>query len=92
MGKNKIQGHVNPKAYANDLIDLSIVITRRRESIGMSQDDLSVKAGVEKYTISNIENCKASPTFMTISKICDALGFTVADAYAQIEAYNVRFD
>lgn len=92
MGKNKTHAHRNPAAYANDLIDLSIVLTRLRERAGVSQDELAVMARVEKYTISNMENASGSPTLMTISKIFDALGYTITDAYAQIEAYNVRFD
>lgn len=92
MGRNKTQAHKNPQAYINDLIDLSIVLTRLRERAEISQDELSVMAGVEKYTISNIENASGSPTLKTVSKIFDALDYSVADAYAEIEAYRIRYD
>lgn len=92
MKKSRTHEHRNPKAYGNDLIDLSIVLTRLREVSGMSQDELAVKARVEKYTISNIENASGSPTLKTVSKIFDALGYTIADAYTQIEAYRVSYD
>lgn len=92
MGKSKTREHRNPDDFEKDLIDLSIVVTRIREAKGISLSELSAMADVAKYIISNIENAKAQPNFRTISKILSALGYSVADAYSQIEAYNVRFD
>ena len=52
----------------------------RRERLGMTQNDLAMKAGVKQSVLSDIENLKTAwPRIDTIAKIAKALGCTVDD-------------
>lgn len=68
----------------NDMMDLSILLTTLRESKGLNHRSLSEISGVTASHICNIENMKSTVSFVTLSKLFNALGFCVADAYAQI--------
>lgn len=59
-------------------IDLEIV--RRRESLGLSQEDLSVLAGIPKMTLCDIENCiSVNPSIDTMYKLSKALNCSIED-------------
>lgn len=49
-----------------------------REAVGMTQEELAVKSGVSRVTISNLETKKEySTTSKTLRKIAEALGVTI---------------
>ncbi len=53
-----------------------------RESLGMSQEELSKKSSVNRTTISGLESGTiANTTASTISKIAEALGVQVSDIF-----------
>lgn len=57
-------------------------IKDRRESLRMSQEELSVKSGVSRQTISSIENNpEKSVSTKTLEKIALALGTTVGKLF-----------
>lgn len=50
-----------------------------RMRAGLTQDDLSEKAGLPQSHISRLENAEHSATHLTLEKIAKALGVTVRD-------------
>ncbi|MGL5149514.1 MAG: helix-turn-helix domain-containing protein [Clostridium sp.] len=52
---------------------LGYILRRARSLKGYSLIELSLKTGVSKSALSNIENNKNNPTIDTLTKICDAL-------------------
>jgi ribosome-binding protein aMBF1 (putative translation factor) len=46
----------------------------RRQALGLTQRELSVRSGVQQSEISRIEQGEANPTFETIRVIAQALG------------------
>lgn len=52
---------------------------------GLSQADLSAKAGVAEYTISEIEAGKRTPRPSTLRKLAQGLGVEVADLYGEAD-------
>lgn len=49
-------------------------LQRRRESLGLSQRDLSEMSGVSLRTINAIENGNANPSIEILCKLADQLG------------------
>ena len=45
-----------------------------REKLGMSQEDVAERAGVDRTYVSILERGQKSPTLDTLEKICAALG------------------
>ena len=57
-------------------------IKDRRESLRMSQEELSVKSGVSRQTISSIENNpEKSVSTKTLEKIASALDTTIGKLF-----------
>lgn len=67
--------------YKNDLADLSKLLVQIRGSKRLSMRDLSVLSGVQAYHICNIENMKTKTTVTTVSKLFNAMGYSISDAY-----------
>ncbi|MCH7725395.1 MAG: helix-turn-helix transcriptional regulator [Planctomycetes bacterium] len=56
-----------------------------REKAGMTQEQLSFGADVDRTYISQLENDKKSPTLEVLFRICDALGVKASDLIARVE-------
>lgn len=56
-----------------------------RERAGWSQEELAKRAGVSRNTVAAIEQGKANPTIGALSSICDALGFWLHVALAEVK-------
>jgi transcriptional regulator with XRE-family HTH domain len=65
-------------------MDLADGIAYIRRSNNLSMSDLRDISGVETYIISNIENRRSNPNFNTISKLCEAVGMTVAEFFTVV--------
>lgn len=50
------------------------VLRAKREKLGISQEELGDRAGVDRTYISILERGLKSPTLETLEKICAALG------------------
>ena len=49
-------------------------IAELRKSLGMTQEDLAAKCGLQRTTVSKIEHGRFSVSVDMLSRICDALG------------------
>ena len=65
---------------------LAAVLRRFREARGLSQEATAQAAGVSLNTYSRIELALASPTWPTVRQIADALGVSMADLGAAVDA------
>lgn len=66
-------------------------IRETRESIGMSQTELSEKSGVSRGTISALENgTERVTTTKTLVRIANALGTTVDHIFFDDDAQSVK--
>lgn len=70
--------------FKRDIQDLGLLLKTLRKQQNLSQRDLYIRSGVTFSHICNIENGKTGSTFITISKLFNALGYTVAEAYLMI--------
>ena len=50
------------------------ILRAKRESLGISQEALAERAGVDRSYVSILERGLKSPTLATLEKICKALG------------------
>jgi len=55
-------------------VSVGAVLRARREELGISQEELAERAGVDRSYISILERGLKSPTLETLEKICSALG------------------
>ena len=60
-------------------------LRKAREEAGLSQEQVSFSAGIDRSYISLLENNKKSPTVELLIRLCDALGVSAADLLARVE-------
>ncbi|MGA3036332.1 MAG: XRE family transcriptional regulator [Vulcanimicrobiaceae bacterium] len=60
-------------------------IRGRREELGLSLEDLAIRAGVSRSMISKIERIESSPTAALLGKLCSGLGLTLSGLMADAE-------
>ena len=56
-----------------------VVLRRRREALGWTQHALADLVGCQQSQISEMENGLVKPTYPTVQRWADALGFDVLD-------------
>jgi len=56
------------------LEELVQAIKKRREVLGVTQDDLAELSGVGLRTLKALESSKSNPTFETLNKLAGVLG------------------
>ncbi len=52
---------------------LGKVINERRKKLGMSQEELAEKSGIDRAFISNVERGKRSPSFRSVAHLAGGL-------------------
>ncbi len=70
---------------ANITYDLGIEIRRRRERLGLSQEELADKAGVHRTYISDIELGKVDISVNVAHKLTKALGLKLSTFFRGID-------
>jgi transcriptional regulator with XRE-family HTH domain len=77
--------YLMPRSVAPDPV-LGAVLRARREAAGLTQEQAAHRAGVTTGTLARIELGQASPAWMTVRQIADALDVRLADLAAAVEA------
>ena len=65
---------------------LGAAVRRLREDRGLSMEALAYRAGITLNTITRLELAQSEPGWMTVRKVADALGVSLAELAAAIEA------
>lgn len=65
---------------------LAAVLKRLREDRGVTQETLAYKAGLSVGTLGRIEVGRTAPSWDSVTRIIDALGVTLSELAAAIEA------
>ncbi|MGH2902792.1 MAG: helix-turn-helix domain-containing protein [Solirubrobacteraceae bacterium] len=65
---------------------LAAVLRRLRTDRGLSQEAVAHRAGISYTTLAKIELGTASPAWATVRSIADALGITLSELAAAVEA------
>jgi DNA-binding XRE family transcriptional regulator len=60
------------------------VLRETRKQIGMTQEELSVKAGIPRSTLSNIESGKRNVTIERLIMLASAMGKTLVIKFSEI--------
>jgi transcriptional regulator with XRE-family HTH domain len=60
-----------------DISEISVVIRKKRDLMGITQQDLAVRSGVHLRSINNIEGGKGNPSLDTLLKIAEVLKLEV---------------
>lgn len=66
--------------------DLGRAVRRLREERGLTQEELASRAGTTFGTVSRVESAKSAPAWWTVRKIAEALGISMAELAAAVEA------
>jgi transcriptional regulator with XRE-family HTH domain len=69
---------------------LGAELRRARTAAGLTQEQLSFRAGLSRPYISQLERDEKSPTLDTLFLLCDALGISTADVVGRVEAARKR--
>ncbi len=56
-------------------------VRKRREEMGLSQEQLATKADLDRTYISGIERGTRNPTLRIVSRIADALECSISDLF-----------
>ena len=54
-------------------------VRRRRRHLGLSQDELAERAGIDRTYVSGVENGSRNPSLLSQQKIATALNVDLAD-------------
>ena len=65
-------------------------LRRARQQAGITQEQLSFRAGLSRPYISQLERDLKAPTVETLFLICDALGISAADLIRRVDAARRR--
>ena len=65
-------------------------LRKARERAGITQEELSFRAGFSRPDISQLERDLKSPTIDTLFRICDALNVRAADVVRRVNAARKR--
>ncbi len=65
-------------------------LRKARERAGITQEELSFRAGLSRPYISQLERDMKSPTVDTLFRICDALNVRAADVVRKVDAARKR--
>jgi len=65
---------------------LAAALRRLREEHGMAQEPLAFRSGISTGAIARIELGQSSPAWVTVCLIADALGVSLAEFAAAVEA------
>jgi transcriptional regulator with XRE-family HTH domain len=65
---------------------LGAAVRRLREDRGLSMEALAYRAGITLNTITRLELAQSEPGWMTVRKVADALGVSLAELAAAIES------
>ena len=60
-------------------------LRKARQKAGLTQEELSFRAGLDRTYISMLEHDKKSPTLDVIFRLCDALGVPASRLIARVE-------
>jgi transcriptional regulator with XRE-family HTH domain len=69
---------------------LGLAVKRRREELGLTQEQLDNNTDLHQRWISNVENGKRNPSYGSLRRLAAGLGLTVSELVAraeQIEAH-----
>ena len=69
----------------NSLLNLGSHITNLRKIRGISLEKLAYECGISKGNLSDIENGKKNPTFLTLLAISDGLEITLKDFFEDFQ-------
>jgi transcriptional regulator with XRE-family HTH domain len=58
-------------------LEISIIIRKKRDQIGITQQDLADRSGIHLRSINNIEGGKSNPSLDTLLKIAEVLKLEV---------------
>lgn len=79
MNKNRVQE--NPLLEA-----VCLCIYKRRESLGLSQEELAQRAGLHRTYVSDIERGARNPSLKTLCRLAEGLGITTAQLIKEAES------
>jgi transcriptional regulator with XRE-family HTH domain len=64
---------------------LGAQLRKAREAAGLTQEDVSFRAGVHRTYVSLLERDKKSPTIDVLFRLCDAIDIRASDLIRRVE-------
>jgi transcriptional regulator with XRE-family HTH domain len=60
-----------------NILEISVIIRKKRDLMGMTQQELADRSGIHLRSINNIEGGKTNPSLDTLLKIAEVLKLEV---------------
>jgi transcriptional regulator with XRE-family HTH domain len=60
-------------------------LRKAREAAGLTQEEVSFRAGVHRTYVSMLEREKKSPTLDVLFRLCDAIGLKASELIRRVE-------
>jgi transcriptional regulator with XRE-family HTH domain len=73
------------------LVSFGNLLRSIREEVGLSQENLALKAGLHRNYIGILERGEQNPSLLVMLKISKALGVTLAELLAKLPADIINF-
>lgn len=64
---------------------LGVAVKARREALGLTQEQLSLKSGLHQRWISNVETGKRNPSYTSLRRLAAGLGYAASRLIAEAE-------
>jgi transcriptional regulator with XRE-family HTH domain len=64
---------------------LGVAVKRRREKLGLSQEQLALRSGLHQRWISNVETGKRNPSYTSVRRLAAALDLLASELIAGAE-------
>lgn len=83
--------HREPAPVAVDLqaqLALGTAVKARREALGLTQEQLSLKSGLHQRWISNVETGKRNPSYASIRRLAGGLEWRASELIAAAEVVS----
>lgn len=65
---------------------LGVAVKARREALGLTQEQLSLKSGLHQRWISNVETGKRNPSYTSLRRLAAGLDYAASRLIAEAEA------
>ena len=71
-------------------IALGQAVDARRQELGLTQEQLHLRADLHQRWISNVETGKRNPSYGSLRRLAAALGLSASELLARAEAIEAR--
>lgn len=69
---------------SSDSVRFGDAVRKARASVGLTQEELADRAGLDRSYVGGIERGERNPTLVVIAKVAKGLGMSLGDLFARV--------